>query len=92
MKPARRWFNDIVTMLLEMGAAQAGKYVSPTETIQATRIRYGGKVRARSPIEIRITAGRPNYLARRFIRACRKSGEPFPVRKIQLRYPVRKRR
>ena len=91
MKLARRWFNQVVEALLETGAAQAVKYVSVNETIQATRIRYGGWVRRRAPIEIRVTVGRPNYLARRFIKACRRAGEPFPVKRIQLRYPVKKR-
>ena len=91
MKLARRWFNQVVEALLETGAAQAVKYVSVNETIQATRIRYGGGGRRRAPIEIRVTGGRPNYLARRFIKACRRAGEPFPVKRIQLRYPVKKR-
>jgi len=90
MRLPRRWFNQVVEALLETGAAQAVKYVSANETIQATRIRYAGKVRRRAPIEIRITVGRPNYLARRFIKACRKAGEPFPVKRVQLRYPVRR--
>jgi len=90
MKLAKRWFNAVVEALLEADAAQAVKYVSARETIQATRIRYGGRVCRHAPIEIRITVGRPNYLARRFIKACRKAGEPFPVKRVQLRYPVRR--
>jgi hypothetical protein len=31
------------------------------------------------------TIGIPNYL-REFIRKCKKAGEPFPVKKIQLKF------
>jgi hypothetical protein len=30
--------------------------------------------------------GRPNFLEREFIRACQKASEPFPVKKIQLKF------
>lgn len=30
--------------------------------------------------------GRPNYLAVRFIRQCVKAGEPFPIKKIRVKY------
>lgn len=35
--------------------------------------------------------GAPNYLERKFIRLCRRAGEPLPVKKVQLRPWPRKR-
>ena len=36
--------------------------------------------------EIAVTFGKPNYEEREFIAKCRKSGESFPIRKIQLKF------
>lgn len=59
---------------------------------QATRICFGGKLpRKGSKIEVVLTHGRPNYAQRQFIRRCQRAGEPFPVRKVQLRFPVKRR-
>lgn len=81
----------MIETLVKTGARQALKVLSPGETVQATRIGYEGRFSNRV-LEVRITAGRPNYLARRFIKLCRKCGEPFPVKTIQLRFPVKRRR
>lgn len=36
-----------------------------------------------------VKVGYPNYLEVRFIRACKEAGEPFPVRKVQLKsWPI----
>ena len=75
----------VVAALLATNARQALKVISPTEVVQATRLAYDGKF-IRQHVHIVVTAGRPNYLARRFILACKKAGELFPVKKIQLRY------
>lgn len=45
------------------------------------RKRYG---RSRSHSVI-VTVGKPNYRMRQFIAACKRAGEPLPVKKIQLR-------
>jgi hypothetical protein len=34
--------------------------------------------------ELVLKIGTPNYLEARFINACKKAGEPFPVKKVQL--------
>lgn len=44
-----------------------------------------------SRIEFVVTAGAPNYRERAFLKACRKAGEPFPV-KPQLRPFPKKRK
>lgn len=33
-----------------------------------------------------LTVGRPNYLEREFIKSCKKANEPFPIKKIQLKF------
>jgi len=39
-----------------------------------------------------LTIGRPNYAEREFIKLCKKAGEPFPVKKMQLKfYPKKKK-
>jgi hypothetical protein len=44
-----------------------------------------------APIELTVMIGRPNHEAVDFIKACKKAGEPFPVRKIQLKFPVKRK-
>ena len=39
-----------------------------------------------------LTLGAPNYEARAFIKHCLRAGEPFPVKKVQLRLWPKKRR
>ena len=91
MKIARKWLHEVVEALLESGGRSALKAISEKEVIQATRVMYDGKPSPRG-IDIRLTVGRPNYLARRFVKACLKAGETFPVKKIQLRFPARRKK
>lgn len=42
--------------------------------------------------EFVVKIGAPNYLERHFIAACKKAGEPFPVRKAQIQPWPRKRK
>lgn len=79
--------------VLSTGAAVATKYVSPQVVVRATRITYrSGKkgnrkfAPAGKEIEVRFHIGRPNYEEREFIAACRKAKEPFPVKKVQLKF------
>ena len=65
------------------GHRQSVAYLSPNETIKVTRQRRPGK-RARATTLL-VTIGHPAYLERRFIKACLKAGDKFPVRKIQVK-------
>jgi hypothetical protein len=89
MKLAIGWFNKVVELLLRTECYQTTKYLSDREVIRATR-RWKPSKRERR-IELVLTVGEPNYRERKFIKACKKAGEPFPVRKIQMR-PWPKRR
>ena len=85
-----RHFGRVAAALLNSGAREATLYLSPTLTVRATRPLYRahGKVEDRraSRADVHFTAGAPNYRSRQFIKKCLRVGEPFPVRKIQLRF------
>lgn len=74
----------VETLISNPKVRSATKYESPTLVVTATR---RGKERANSKhIEMVLTIGKPNFRGRAFIKACQKAGEPFPVRKVQLRW------
>ena len=64
---------------------KATQYISPKLIVRAVRKRFNKKIYKGSNIEIHLTIGKPNYLEREFIEDCQKSGEPFPVKKVQLK-------
>ena len=75
--------GKVIGAAIKTGSYKATKYVSPRYVIRATR-RH--KIDRRdSRVEFVVTLGAPNYLERDFIKECQKSGEPFPIKKIQLR-------
>jgi hypothetical protein len=85
--------TNVVNALLENGAKTATKFISPKLVIRASQRLYRGKLppsNSRS-IDIVLTIGAPNYEAREFIKACKKAKEPFPIKKIQLRFPPEKK-
>jgi len=65
------------------GSRKATKYVSPTLVIKASR-RHRPR-RGERTTEIVLTVGKPNFAERSFIAEVRRAGEPFPVRKVQLK-------
>lgn len=65
-------------------------YIAPDLTIKLTR-RLQPDRRSRQ-IEWVLTSGKPNYEEREFIKKLRKVGEPFPVKKIQLKFYPEKRK
>lgn len=66
------------------GAYRARKYWSPKYVIKVTRIGRPDK-RDRQD-SVRVTIGRPNYAERRFVKQCLAAAEPFPVKKVQLKF------
>lgn len=65
-------------------------YVNEKYTVKLTRQR---RYKKRDIAEtFLLTCGRPNYRERDFIKQCKKAGESFPVRKIQLRYWPKQRK
>ena len=80
-------FGELASALSMDSAVKATKYLSPKLVIKATRKRFRGKIDKRSRIaQIAFTVGGPNYAEREFIKAAKKAKEPFPVRRIQMRF------
>ena len=65
------------------GRRKATKYVSPSAVVKATA-RHKPNRRSRS-VEMIVTIGQPNYVEREFIRAAKKAGERFPVKRVQVK-------
>ena len=84
----------VVDALLMNRARRATKYFSPKEVVSACRPCYKGKVQGgrdtRATIVLKL--GAPNCDEREFIKRCQRAGEPFPVRKIQLKFPAKYRK
>jgi hypothetical protein len=86
------YIGKLIQTLIETESHVATKYLSPKHVIRATRKVFNGRIDKRDRrTEIMVTDGEPNYHARQFIKLCKRAGEPFPVRNIQLT-PFPKRR
>jgi len=89
---------QVVDALLATDAWKATKFLSDKSIVRATRKMYGKDTprgrridkRDRS-VDISLVIGKPNYLEREFIKKCRKAGEPIPVKRVQLKYPPKRR-
>lgn len=82
--------DQVVTVLRAGDARRATKYLSPKLVVSVCR-RHKPDKRAKYE-EFVLKIGVPNYEEREFIRKCKKAGEPFPVKKIQVRdWPKRKK-
>lgn len=81
-------FSNVASVIQTLSAnpklKSASKYVSPTHVVKATRQRkYDRRDKAETFL---VTIGTPNFLGRRFIKAVKKAGEPFPVKKVQIKF------
>ena len=86
--PHSRLHSEVIQALVTSDARTATKYLSDKLVVRATRRLYGKTYRpSKGQLEILLTEGRPNYRERDFIRRCKTAGEPFPVRKVQLKFP-----
>ena len=94
MKFPMNGISDVIEMLMRSGARRATKYLRPDAVISACRPCYKGKVQGgrdtRATIVLKL--GAPNCDEREFIKRCQRAGEPFPVRKIQLKFPAKYRK
>lgn len=77
------YIGKTVKSLLESGAWKATTFISPTKVVKATK-RSGTKNSQRA--EVVLTLGKPNYAEREAIKKFKKAGEPFPVKKVQLKF------
>lgn len=68
---------------------KATVFVSPFFVTKATRVhRHDGRD---SRLQMVVTVGKPNYAEREFIKLAKKAGEPFPIKKIQLKFWPKKK-
>lgn len=101
------YLKNVVLALLGNEAYVATKYVSPHLVIRATRKIYRKyyrdanskkkdlvvrKIDKHGNKEIILTIGKPNHSERKFIKDCKKAGEPFPVKGVILKFPPQPRR
>lgn len=87
MKIPRKIFGELIELILEGGAVRATKYYDDHTVVSAQRKLFQGKIyRKDRRAEIIFKIGVPNYKELKFIKLCKKSGEPFPVKKIQIKF------
>jgi hypothetical protein len=84
-----KYFSELADYILNLGAYKATKFIDEKTTLKATLKRFDRKMPRKnsSRVEVLFTLGKPNYEERKFLRLCKISGEPFPVKKAQLKYP-----
>lgn len=77
----------VIEPVLYGDAVKATKYISRKSIIRATRKRFHKRILTLTNhnAEITLTVGKPNFIEREFIKDCIKAGEPFPVKKVQLK-------
>lgn len=74
--------TDVVVYCIN-GWRKVTLYLSPTFIIKSSRMH---KKDRRMKIEnFVLTVGKPNYQEKKFIKLCKKAGEPFPIKKLQLK-------
>lgn len=87
IKVARKDIGNVIEVLLTLEAKRATKYLSPDFVISAQRKSWGGKINRKDrTIELVVKIGKPNYTERVFIKMCKKAKEPFPVKKVQVKF------
>lgn len=84
MKIARKWISEVTEAVMELDIKQAVKYVSTDMVIKATP-----RSKARKHVEIVVSIGKPNYAEKKVIKQALMAGEPFPIKKVQLKWNKR---
>lgn len=84
--------NRIIDTLVKTGARSATYYDSPKMTVRVSRkvYRKTGRYQRGADLALVLSIGSPNHQARQFIKRCKKAGQPFPIGKIQLRFPAKR--
>jgi hypothetical protein len=82
MNPFEQAIADTVVAVLA-GHRRATKYLSDILVVKASGQRKERK--GVKSVTVVVTIGKPNYEQRVFISKCKRSGEPMPVKKIQIK-------
>lgn len=68
----------------DVSVRRATIFLNDRMTVKATRQRrHDGRDKQETFL---LTFGRPNFVERQFINMCKKAGEPFPVKKVQIKF------
>lgn len=89
MKITRSSVAAVVMAVLECpNIKTATQYLDERTTVKCTRIlKYDARMKRHSFV---LSVGIPNYAERKFIKTCKKAGEPFPVKKTQFKMMPKK--
>lgn len=91
MSVPRTAIRRVVESCLECRDIKSAYVVQGEKLVVKATKRYKSK-KNENHAEMVLTIGRPNYAEREFIRLCKKAGEPFPVKKMQIKlYPKKKK-
>jgi len=90
-QPIYQAVGKVLEALTTNNAYKAACYLSDKLVVRMSRKLYRGKFKSKiANEEIILIIGKPNYEQREFIKQCKKAGEPFPVKKIQLKFPPKR--
>lgn len=84
MSKELRALTKLIAAMIDPNVRTATAYLSPDYTMRFSRVHRHSRKNGRSRT-FALTLGKPNYEAREFIKRCKKAGEPFPVKRPQLR-------
>jgi hypothetical protein len=74
----------LVAYCVNGGYKRATKFFDPNRVLSvARRQKPDGRSKR---VDLVLKIGAPNFRERVFIKSCQKAGEPFPVKKIQLKF------
>lgn len=79
----------IVSALIVTNMRKATKFIGPNLVVKLTRRHK--PTRGERSATFLLTIGKPNHDERKFIKDCRKAGEPLPVRKVRMKDFPKKR-
>ena len=85
-----RVFAEVAKAIIDNKAHQAVKFISPKLTVKATR-RHKFRSNATRQ-EFVFTYGAPAYKEALLIKKMVKAGEPFPVKKVMLKFKTAKKK
>ena len=74
----------VETVLEDYLIRKATRFISPKLVVRAVRQHKPRRDDIRTTLVL--TFGKPNFREREFIRACIKAKEPFPVKKMQVKW------
>jgi hypothetical protein len=77
-------------MMQDLSLFRVTHYIDKSVVVKLTRRIKARKNSTRQ--EFVLTIGAPNYLERKFIVACIKAKEPFPIKNLQLQHWPKKRK